>query len=127
MLNGFTFDCSLFNQDYPELANQIAQVCQIVGIPNLSNIKIPWAQAKAFANKKGKLFSLLYEWNTRLMSHKKDVYFNLHVKSIESYITDSASYNSFYANLKFSLDQLEDSNDRINRVYYGLGGGISWG
>lgn len=117
------FDTSLFAANDPELARQVEIQCQYVGMYGLSKIKIPWAQARAFAQKRGKLYKFMDEWHVRTEANGADIKHSQHLQALQDILVGSSSYNSFYSALKSIIFAFHTNKNRLNRVYYGILGG----
>lgn len=142
------FNMSLFMQapDYNEIAGAVTRICENeVGFDGLTNVKIPWAQAKALAshdtqftsweynqakqlNKKVKttyktnsaLYKNLKRWTDMSQNHyRPDAMHNTHINAINAFMTATTSYGTFYSRLKFVISKMEETNMRTNKVYYG--------
>lgn len=138
----YVFNTSMFASapDHTEIASAIARLCEKdIGFDGLSNVHIPWAQAKGLAAMdpsytgsqmmKGKplrMFSghsKLYDDMKALIDRvqnakRKDNQRGKHVKVIFRYITATTSFNVFYSRLKWILKRLNETSDRVNVIYY---------
>lgn len=136
------FNTSMFASapDYAEVASAVSRLCEKdIGFEGLSNVHIPWAQAKGLANMdpeyvgsqmmKGKplrMFSghsKLYDDMTQLIDRvqnakRPDVQRGKHVNVIFRYITATTSFNVFRSRLKWILKRLNETSDRVNVIYY---------
>lgn len=138
----YVFNTSMFATapDHAEIASAIARLCdKDIGFDGLSNVHIPWAQAKGLAAMdpeytgsqmmKGKplrMFSghsKLYDDMKALIDRvqnakRKDSQRGKHVNVIFRYITATTSFNVFYSRLKWILKRLNETSDRVNVIYY---------
>lgn len=138
----YVFNTSMFASapDHAEIASAIARLCEKdIGFDGLSNVHIPWAQAKGLAAMdpsytgsqmmKGKLLrmfsghSKLYDDMKALIDRvqnakRKDSQRGKHIKVIFRYITATTSFNVFYSRLKWILKRLNETSDRVNVIYY---------
>lgn len=120
-----TFDCSLFAENDPELVRQVQQVCLSLGFEGLGNIKIPWAQAKAFANRHGKLYKYMLDYNQYKSNTKNYEYKNMNIYAVEQYLT-SGSFYSFFSKMSrlYTMIHKASAYQGFYKVKYGLVGEV---
>lgn len=116
----YNFDCSLFQDDFPELAAQVIKVCQVVGFAGLEKIRIPYAQAKAFAEERGALFNGLMMLDENIDFSNNTEYKATHAQLIMDYLTESSGFMSFFNKMRHINMMFKLNNPWINRVAYGL-------
>lgn len=140
------FNTDLFRgaSNYQTILRLVSQLCDKLGFPGLDHVKLPWAQAVAFAGlsktelkelpnsytddqlinvvaEHSKLFKYLETWAIYKVgvSSIVDVRKNEHIKFIETWMTTSSSFNVFYKRLKYVIDKMHVLNLEINKVWYG--------
>ena len=132
----YVFNTSMFTSapDHNEIATAVSNLCEKeIGFDGLSNVHIPWAQAKglamadpyyAYYNSEGKikesrLYQHMKEFIDRVQNAKRrDAKRGKHVQAIFRYITATTSFNTFYSRLKWILKRLTETGERVNVVYY---------
>lgn len=138
----YVFNTSMFVSapDHAEIASAVARLCEDkIGIEGLSNVHIPWAQAKGLAamdpsytgsqmmkgkplrmfSGHSKLYDDMIDLIDRVQNAKrKDSQRGKHVKVIFRYITATTSFNVFYSRLKWILKRLNETSGRVNVIYY---------
>lgn len=141
-MSSYVFNTSMFASapDYAEIASAIARLCEKdIGFEGLSNVHIPWAQAKGLAamdpsytgsqmmkgkplrmfSGHSKLYDDMKALTVRVQNAKrKDSQRGKHVNIIFRYITATTSFNVFYSRLKWILKRLNETSDRVNVIYY---------
>ena len=132
----YVFNTSMFASapDHNEIAAAISNLCEKeIGFDGLSNVHIPWAQAKGLAMadpyyahynskgevKQGQLYIHMKQLIDRVQNAKRhDSQRGKHVNVIFRYITATTSFNVFYSRLKWILKRLNETSDRVNVIYY---------
>lgn len=132
----YVFNMSMFASapDHNEIAAAVSNLCEKeIGFDGLSNVHIPWAQAKGLAmadpyyahyNSKGEvresqLYLNMKQLIDRIQNAKRhDSLRGKHVNIIFRYITSTTSFNVFYSRLKLILKRLNETSDRVNVIYY---------
>lgn len=122
-MSEISFDTSLFAVNDPDLARAVEERCNYVGMYGLNNIQIPWAQARAFVQKRGKLYKNMQEWHTRTLGNGQDIKHSYHLQALQDMLINSSSYNQFYSTLVEINFTMKINADRLNRVYYGIKNG----
>lgn len=146
-MSSVVFDMSMFKgiDNYETIVRIVTKLCETkVGIPNLSNVRLPWAQAVAFAGLSktelkelpknydddqlvkvivghSKLFNLMAQWTMikDAVSSIKDKMKNAHIKYVEKWLTSVSSFNQFFSRLKYVIQKMQYEANQINRVWYG--------
>lgn len=132
----YVFNTSMFASapDHSEIATAVSKLCEKeIGFDGLSNVHIPWAQAKGLAmadpyyahyNSKGEvresqLYLNMKQLINRIQNAKRhDSQRGKHVNVIFRYITATTSFNVFYSRLKWIVKRLNETSDRVNVIYY---------
>lgn len=122
-MSDISFDTSLFARNDPELARAVEERCNYVGMYGLDAIKIPWAQARAFVQKRGKLYKNMQEWHARTLGNGQDIKHSYHLQALQDMLINAGSYNNFYHTLLTINFDMKINADRLNRVYYGFKNG----
>lgn len=113
------FNTDLFVLIDPQLAQQVADFP--IGFKGLNNVRITRNAAKKLVDKSksSEIRSLLYHWQDLQMTPIKDVKkWNPHYARIEQKITENSDYRVFIKRFKYYINELEDNQAQINRVYY---------
>lgn len=146
-MSSVVFDMSMFKgvDNYETIVRIVTKLCETkVGIPNLSNVKLPWSQAVAFAGLSktelkelpknydddqlvkvvvghSKLFNLMAQWTMikDAVSSIKDKMKNAHIQYVEEWLTSVSSFNQFFNRLKYVIQKMQYEANQINRVWYG--------
>lgn len=114
------FDCSLFQDDYPLLAEAVAKRCEEISFDGVDNVKIPYAQAVSFAGGRGKTYHYMYDLADAFDLANEEAKRNVHIQELTKYMTSSKSFMVFYNRLK-QIDIMMNLNaGMVNRVKYGL-------
>lgn len=120
MYNSSVFNCSLFSDNFPDLATEVAKACEHVGMKGLDNIKLPWNQAKNFANKTGALYNQMADLVLNIGTSKNEEYRNIHASMIQDVLVQQHGFINFYKMLKYVNNLFERNRGNINRVAYEL-------
>lgn len=113
------FNTSLFENNFPDLAEQVARVClDDVGMANLQNVKISYAMAKPFSNKAGKLYNEMVNWQLETATARSEAMLNTHIRYIERYMTKARNSIAFLRRVEYVNQLMEQNKNEINRVAY---------
>lgn len=119
-MNNIYFDCSLFQDQYPELAQQVMDVCQEIGFEGLDQVRIPYIQAVRFAKRSGSLYKEFNNLDQYIGFSHNTEYKNTHATLIKEWLIQNSNFMSFYNRLRHVNRMFAINNDWINRVAYGL-------
>lgn len=119
-MDSIIFDCSLFQDEYPLLAQAVARRCQEISFDGINNVQIPYAQAVAFAGGRGKTYRYMNDLADGFDLANEEAKRNVHIQELTKYMTSSKSFMVFYNRLK-RIDTMMNLNaGMVNRVKYGL-------
>lgn len=121
MDDSFVFDCSLFQNNFPELAEGVYKQCSLIGIKGLNNYKIPYMYAQTFAKGRGKLYSYLDYFVINInIPQKSEKELHTHQQKILEAAANCGTFYYFYRFLKLFKKYNELSDGWLNKVYYGM-------
>ena len=118
-MNNYTFDCTPFQKNFPDLALKVKKECQKIGIKGLNNIKLSWAEATGFVRHNSKLYWELVKFKANIDNARKRLkgtrIADYPDKAIER-VTDTRSPNTLTKNLRHQNKLSEESGNTAGVV-----------